>query len=342
MKHNTDLLNSINILEVAEKLNIEFNRNNKALCFIHNEAQPSLSFEPKRNMWYCFGCGVGGNVIKLVQEKNKMSFHDACVWLEKNFNLPSFPGDTQYTFEKKNRPTIHSKVHNDSKKATRPDTELYKAMLEYLELSDRAKDYLCNVRNLSDGVLYKNGIVSIEDSKKFYEWLRKTYSDSRLLEAGLLTEDPYGTYKNHWWMEGIVFPYFNYSGEIINLQIRPYKETKSKYIFLHGQNTCMYNENSLLDLDNGSTVFLCEGAIDVLSLLKKGFCAVGLPGVPTLKKEWISILSRFNIEIVFDNDAAGQRAAEKHKQALREKNINVRIRDISPYKDINEMLVAEG
>ena len=73
MKHNTDLLNSINILEVAEKLNIEFNRNNKALCFIHNEVQPSLSFEPKRNMWYCFGCGVGGNVAKRGSQRRRRS-----------------------------------------------------------------------------------------------------------------------------------------------------------------------------------------------------------------------------------------------------------------------------
>ena len=341
MKHDTDLLNSINILEVARKLNIEFNRNNKALCFIHNENQPSLSFEIKRNMWHCFGCGVGGNAIRLVQEKNKMSFNDACVWLEKNFNLSSASQYTKYDCKRKVSHTTQIKTNKELIKPIKPDAELYSSILAYLKLGDRARDYLCNVRKLSEETLLKNKIVSIDDSTKFYEWLRKTYTTSKLIQAGLLKENKDGGYRNHWWTEGIVFPYINYSDEIVNLQLRPYDNTTSKYIFLHGQSTCLYNENSLSQLENGKTIFLCEGAIDVLSLLKKGFYAVGLPGVSTLKDEWISILRRFNIEIVFDNDEAGMKSAQKHKIILQEKNINVRIRDISPYKDINAMLVAE-
>ena len=79
-------LNSLPIEEVADKLGIEVKKH-KALCFNHEDHNPSISFSISKNIYKCWVCNVGGNPIKLVREKEKCSFQEACLWLSENFDI---------------------------------------------------------------------------------------------------------------------------------------------------------------------------------------------------------------------------------------------------------------
>lgn len=79
-------LNELPIEEVADKLGLEVRRH-KALCFMHNDHSPSITFSTYKNIYRCWVCGVGGGPIKLVQDKEGWNFQEACIWLGQKFNV---------------------------------------------------------------------------------------------------------------------------------------------------------------------------------------------------------------------------------------------------------------
>lgn len=336
--HDTARLKEIPILDVARALELSV-KNKKALCFLHDEKTPSLSFDTKTNIWHCFGCNVGGDVIGLVMRKKQLKFTDACSWLECKFFGANNYVQTYTNRENQKRVIAKNPVR---KPLTESDYDLYAEIICYLNLSKKAERYLCEKRHLSPSAVRSHNIVSLEDTGAFYAWLNRSFKSERLLRAGLLNVGDAGEIYSLWRKSGIIFPYFDYSGRILNLQIRPYESDKGqKYIFLKGIQTCMYNENRLSQLTLGADVFLCEGAIDTLTMLTAGFEAVGLPGAATLKDEWVDMLSRFNINIVLDSDVAGQKNAALHEKTLKSRNINVQQYITNGFKDVNEMFIAE-
>ena len=339
MNYDTKKLNSIDILEVAKALGLEV-KSKKTNCFLHADKTPSLSFHLKTNTWKCFGCNQSGDVIELVKKKNNLDFKQACQWLECNLGSSSVRTFSTYTVKNKTKQAYHPKDKNHDE--TQSDPELYAAIINHLNLSDGAKSYLCDERALSPDAVELNNIVSLEDPSELYGWLKNTFNEERLFKAGLLQKSQYGNMYNFWRTTGIIFPYYDINNNVVNLQLRPYHSTKNqKYILLKGIKTCMYNEVVLANLPVGTNVFLCEGAIDVLSMMTIDKVAVGIPGAATLKGTWVEKLRKFNICIIFDNDNAGKINAEKHKTTLISKNINAKIYYIENYKDINEKLIAE-
>jgi DNA primase len=335
--YDAEKLNELDILSVASALGIPVRRN-KTLCFMHNENTPSLIFFPKNNTWYCFGCRVGGNVINLVMKKQQLGFMDACMWLERNFATANM--QPSYTPRKRSQTVINNKLTSEA--CTEPDHVLYSEIVDYLKLSEQAKQYLCTNRALSQDVVKAHSIVSLDDPKAFNTWLIQNYEKDRLIKAGLLREHGEGEPSQIWHKHGIVFPYINRNKQIANMQLRPCKiERGPKYIFLSGVETCLYNENRLACLPHGKEVFLCEGVIDTLSMITAGYEAVGLPGAGTLKDEWLRMLAPFNINIVLDSDETGRMSARAVKTELEARNINVQLLYLGEYNDVNEMLVRE-
>lgn len=338
MKYDVKDLNEINIIEVAIALGLSV-KSKKALCFLHADKNPSLSFNTANNTWKCFGCGQGGNVIELVKKANKAEFKEACHWLACHFKSVDYYGSTSIVGR------YNQNEHTQNTKRSielEPDNELYSVLISNLSLSEKAEKYLCEKRALSIDVIKANNIISLDNVPEVYKWLRTNFAEERLIKAGLVQKNESGYTYDFWRTPGIIFPYFDISKKVVNLQLRPYEPSnKQKYIFLKGIKTCMYNESALADLAWGEEVFLCEGAIDVLSLLTMGFMAVGIPGVATVKDEWIEILRRFKVGIVFDNDIAGKTNAEKCENNLKERNINVRRYNVSKYNDVNEKLQFE-
>lgn len=337
MLYDADKLNSIDIIYVADKLGLCVHKN-KTNCFLHNDKTPSLSFNIRTNMWKCFGCNSGGNVIELVKRKNNVDFKDACLWLEHHCTGAEISHATrQIKTQQKNA----IKSLKNTKRYTESDYELYDEIINHLSLSDKAVRYLCGERALSYDVLAQHHVVSLENPSELYNWLSSKFNSERLIKAGVVQNKEYGI-QLFGKSRGIIFPYYNMDKKIVNLQFRSYEtQKKAKYLFLSGIPTCMYNEDVLNTLKPNDVVYLCEGAIDALSIMTMNGVAVGIPGAAALKDEWIELLKRFYIKIVLDNDNTGKENAEKYKEILTEKKINASICRVAPYKDVNEKLTKE-
>ena len=132
-------LNSLPIEEVADKLGIEVKKH-KALCFNHDDHNPSISFSISKNIYKCWVCNVGGNPIKLVREKEKCSFQEACLWLSEKF-------DIWYPQKKLDRNTFKRspiKVSLPKRKETQNifDEEIFRYLINNASLLDPAKVFL--------------------------------------------------------------------------------------------------------------------------------------------------------------------------------------------------------
>ena len=79
-------LDALSVYDVAEKLGLTVSRD-KALCFMHQDHDPSLHFKKRNNSWKCYVCDKGGHSIELVKRYNNYSFQEACVWLSRAFNI---------------------------------------------------------------------------------------------------------------------------------------------------------------------------------------------------------------------------------------------------------------
>ena len=337
MPDNQDLeqLKKLDILTVAESLKIPV-RNKKAICFLHADTTPSLTFYPETGTWHCFGCGKGGDVIALVQEHNNCTFRQACQWLRQ-----SFIGTSTRNIRIQLPYKMADKKPTKKEILSAPDSELFSAVLQHLSLSEHAVDYLCNQRKLSLEAVKSASIVSAEDIEELSRWLCDHFSLDRLLASQLFVN------WNHvpqlfWQKPGIIIPYFQIDGKLINFQIRPYFTDKAKkYMFLPKLSTCMLNEHTLNTLPTGTKLFVCEGAMDALSIETRNGHAVAFPGVQSIKTVQLELFQRFHVHIIFDNDEAGKKATSYLEKALRSKGIQVTSKMLFHYKDVNELLIAE-
>ena len=338
-KHDIPRLNSLPIIEVANKLGVQIGRGNKTLCFMHTEKSASLSFNIQTNKWRCFGCGKSGGAIDLVKEYLNLDFVGACSWLE-NAMLCS----SNQKYVKRNTTMQKPYSRRELPDERNVDSRLYEEILETLALTATDKDYLCIDRALSNEVVLNSGVRSIENIEAFYKTIRGKYETDRLLNAGMLKISDSGKEKNSWWKSGIIFPYRSFEGRIVNLQLRPHKPfpLNVKYILLSGIKTALYNASALNEYDTGDAVYLCEGAIDTLSLLSKGFKAVGLPGVGSFNEDWFYLLGRFNVILLFDNDDAGVSQSIALQKRFADNGLTARILHLpDKYNDVNDILVAE-
>lgn len=334
MYYDIDQLNSIPILEVADALGIERQGRKLIRCFIHDDRSPSFSFDSSSNMWHCFGCGAGGDVIKLVERYREVGFTEACQWLTHSFQRKNTSGGRY-------RPKVMKPLQ---KAEISIDSDLYREIVEMLTLSEKARYYLTDDRAIHADILNENLVKSIEDIDVFYKHLQYQYSPERLISAGFMHQNEQQELRQTWYSSGIVFPYINSGGNIVNLQMRPYdsNRSKSKYIFLKGIPTCMYNERILKTLSNNAALYLCEGVMDTLSLLQAKKNCVGIPGVGAFKDEWVDEIGRFSIYILFDNDEPGQKGAGTLCARLKNSGVSTYLCHVQKkWKDVNDMLIAE-
>ena len=158
-----DLLEELNIEKVADKLGIDVKRH-KALCFMHNDHTPSITFSKTKNVYKCWVCGVGGGPIKLVQDKEGWTFQEACFWLAKEFNI-TLPERKEYKKPVKRTISRNYLSMKDGDSNTF-DTEVFCWLMEKAVLSEAANRFLFEQRHLKKDVILSLNIKSITDSKK--------------------------------------------------------------------------------------------------------------------------------------------------------------------------------
>lgn len=310
------------------------------LCPFHNEKTPSFHVNPARQMYKCFGCGVGGNVLTFVMEYENLTFPEAMEMLaqEAGIELPK----QELTAQQKQQESLRQTLLEINKKAAR----YYFALLK----SPRGKpgyDYLTG-RGLSDETILHFGLgYAGQGGGELYQYMKKEgYSDSVLKETGLFKMDERGAYDKFW--NRVMFPIMDANNRVIGFGGRVMGDAKPKY--LNSPETKIFDKSrNLFGLNYAkrgkrSNMILCEGYMDVIALHQAGFTnAVASLGTAFTEQQ-ANLIRRYTDEVLltYDSDGAGIKAAMRAIPMLRRSGITGKVIHMEPYKDPDEFIKNLG
>ncbi len=301
-----DRLNKLPIEEVADKLGLEVKKH-KALCFMHKDHNPSLTFSITKNIYKCWVCGNGGGPIKLVQDREGWDFPKACIWLGKEFNIwwPEENGDRKTL----KRAIKKVQLSKNIKETFMFDEEIYTWLINNAKLLEPAKEFLFLKRHLKEDVVQKLRIGSIVNPDIIIDNLVKIFGEGMCLKTGLIKRGNYGLYF-YFYTPCLLFPYYDQDGRLIGVQSR-YLGTNEKvprFQFLSSQKTRLYNLPILNNLKRGDKLYISEGITDCLALLSDDLNAVAIPSATILPMEDLVLLKNYDLHMYPDQDEPGQNA----------------------------------
>ncbi|MGN1179597.1 MAG: DNA primase [Suilimivivens sp.] len=311
------------------------------LCPFHNEKSPSFSVSPSKQMFYCFGCGAGGNVFTFIMEYENYTFQEAVKFLAQRAGV-SLP-EEEYTEEVKKKESRRARLLEINKEA---------AKYFYYQLrSERGRagyQYLTD-RRLSDETIKKFGLgfanMTSNDLVKFLK--NKGYDDTLLQEAGLATfDEKYGMHDKFW--NRVMFPIQDINHRVIGFGGRVMGDGKPKY--LNSPETMIFDKSrnlyglNLARTSRKNNIILCEGYMDVITMHQAGFNqAVASLGTAFTEGQ-ASLLKRYTQEVIlsYDSDGAGVNAALRAIGILREAGLTGKVLNLEPYKDPDEFIKNRG
>ena len=311
------------------------------LCPFHNEKTGSFSVSPNKQMYYCFGCGAGGNVFTFMMQYENFTFSEAMEALADRVGV-ALPKQ-EYTKEQKREADKKQRLLDINKEAAR--------YFYMLLRNDRGKNALAyfKKRELSDETMKKFGLgYSDQYSDDLYRYLRsKGYEDEILKESGLVSiNEKRGGYDKFW--NRAMFPIMDVHNKVIGFGGRVMGEGEPKY--LNSPETPIFDKSrNLYGLNFARTtkksqLLLCEGYMDVIALHQAGFDnAVASLGT-SLTTGHANLLKRYTKEVylTYDSDGAGVKAALRAIPILKEAGITTKIINMKPYKDPDEFIKALG
>ncbi len=296
------LKNIIDIVDVISNY-IEVKKsgtNFKAVCPFHGENTPSLVINPNRGFYKCFGCGVGGDAIKFVQEYEHLSFIEAVESIANSLNF-ELSYDKDDNFKKDNLEILET---------------LNKFYKRNFDLNNYAKNYI-HSRGINANIVEKFQIGFAPDSQMSLDFLKsKNVNFDDAIEVGVIAKDRdfYARF-----IKRITFPIFSNSGKIIGFGGRTISNHPAKYI--NSPQSRIFNKSALLygynfakdEIYKKSEIIVVEGYLDVIMLHQSGFKnAVATLGT-ALTTEHIPLLKKANPRLIlaYDGDKAGVNAALK-------------------------------
>jgi len=311
------------------------------LCPFHNEKTGSFSVSPGKQMYYCFGCGAGGNVYSFLMAYNNMTFKEAIEELAPKCGV-TLP-QREMTYQEKRQADRRSRLFEINKEAA----GYYYKMLRSPE-GQKAMDYFTG-RELSAETMHKFGLgCTSKYSDSLYKYLRgKGYEDEILKDCGLITIDEKRGGHDKFWNRAM-FPIFDANGKVVAFGGRVMGDGEPKY--LNSPETEIFNKSRTLfglyfaRKTRREQFILCEGYMDVISLHQAGFDnAVASLGT-ALTEGHAGMLKRYvkDVYLSYDSDGAGQKAALRAIPILKNAGISCRIINMSPYKDPDEFIKALG
>lgn len=311
------------------------------LCPFHNEKTPSFSVSPNKQMYYCFGCGAGGNVITFLMEYENYTFPEALEVLANRIGI-ELPKQ-EMTAEQRKASDKRARLLEVNKEAAK-----YFYTLLRSERGTRAHEYFRN-RRLSEETIKKFGLgYSDKYSDDLYRYLRsKGYEDELLKDSGLISIDEKRGGHDKFWNRAM-FPIMDVRGKVIGFGGRVMGDGEPKY--LNSPETMIFDKSrNLYGLNLARTtkknqILLCEGYMDVIALHQAGFDnAVAALGT-AFTVGHANLLRRYTKEVylTFDSDGAGIRAAKRAIPILKEAGIAAKVINMQPYKDPDEFIKALG
>ena len=311
------------------------------LCPFHNEKSPSFSVSPGKQMYYCFGCGAGGNVITFLMEYENYTFPEALKFLADRAGvaLPKM----EYQKEAREQADLKARLLEVNKLA---------ANYFYHQLKSPAGQagyrYLHDKRELKDPTILRFGLgFANKTSDDLYRFLKeKGYEDSFLKETGLVTIEERGGRDKFW--NRVMFPIMDIHNRVIGFGGRVMGDGEPKY--LNSPETKIFDKSrNLYGLNYARTsrekyMLVCEGYLDVISLHQAGFTnAVASLGT-AFTSQHASVLKRYTDQVIltYDSDGAGVKAALRAIPILREAGISSKVLNMKPYKDPDEFIKNLG
>ncbi|MDD6490879.1 MAG: DNA primase [Firmicutes bacterium] len=311
------------------------------LCPFHNEKSPSFSVSPGKQMYYCFGCGAGGNVFTFVMEYENYSFPEAVKLLadRAGINLP----EAEYNEEARRKESQRARLLEVNKEAAK--------YFFYQLRSERGQagyQYL-RKRQLTDETIRKFGLgfsnVTSDDLVKYLK--SKGYEDKLIQEAGLASfDEKYGMHDKFW--NRVMFPIQDINHRVIGFGGRVMGDAKPKY--LNSPETMIFDKSrNLYGLNFARTartnnIILCEGYMDVIAMHQAGFtqavASLGTaftPGQANLLRRYVS-----EVILAYDSDGAGVTAALRAIGILKEVGLTGKVLNLEPYKDPDEFMKNLG
>lgn len=304
------LKNSIDIVDVIGSF-IELRKagaNYKANCPFHGEKTPSFVVSPSKQIYHCFGCGVGGDSIKFVMELEKLSYPEAIEKLASmnNFSLTYTKGSSDYS---------------DAKRVLEAVGQWY---VKNLNHNDTAMKYLLD-RGVSQNSIETFEIGYVPSGQEVMQFLQRALLPlPKAAEAGIIAQNENGNGYYARLVERITFPISSTSGSLVGFGGRTITNHPAKYI--NSPQTKLFNKSRLLygyhlakeSIYKNKKIIVCEGYLDVVMFHQAGF-KEAVAGMGTaLTPEHLPLLRKGDPKVIlaYDGDKAGIAAALKAAQML--------------------------
>jgi DNA primase len=333
-------IKELSITLVAEKLGFTV-RKKKALCFEHEDKNPSLNFDEKRGRYRCFACDAKGDLINLVEKNLNLSFVEACQWLIKEFRIVVTEPYRPFRFRKITRQVKYTQPVIDS--PFQPNPEIYEWLIKQLSLSQTGLDYLTTKRGFSRNIIEELEIRDINDPVSVFNNLKEEWGIDALVKCGLLKIGDGDVVKKIWWDYTLIFPFVDLNYRIKYLQGRRLKLDRipNKYVNLSKIRPYVYNIYTLTELNDGDQLYICEGIPDTITAMHMGLKAIGVLGASSFDSELVTMLIKYRIGIIPDADAGGQTFLENVRKAFNEKGKTIQKYNVpKPYNDPGKSLLT--
>lgn len=315
--------------------------NHFGLCPFHNEKSPSFSVSGSKQMYYCFGCGAGGNVFTFIMEYENYTFPEAVKLLadRAGVNLP----EIEYSEEVKRKESRKARLLEINKEA---------AKYFYYQLrSDRGRKgyHYLQERQLSEETMKKFGLgFASVSSNDLVQYLRsKGYGDDLIQDAGVASfDEKYGLHDKFW--NRVMFPIQDINHRVIGFGGRVMGDAKPKY--LNSPETDIFDKSrNLYGLNFARTsrqshIILCEGYMDVIAMHQAGFTQASASLGTAFTIGQANLLKRYVGEVLlaYDSDGAGTNAALRAIGILKEAGLSGKVINMEPYKDPDEFMKNLG
>ena len=311
------------------------------LCPFHNEKTGSFSVSPNKQMYYCCGCGAGGNVFTFLMQYENFTFGEAMQSLADRVGI-ELPQQEMTSAQRREADRRTRLLEINTEAAT------YFYTLLRSPRGQKAYQYF-KKRELSDETMQKFGLgYSDQYSDDLYRYLRKKgYDDDILKDSGLITIDEVRGGHDKFWNRAM-FPIMDVHNRVIGFGGRVMGDGEPKY--LNSPETRIFDKSRNLDGLNiarttrKNQLLLCEGYMDVIALHQAGFDnAVASLGT-ALTSGHANLLKRYTKEVylTYDSDGAGVKAALRAIPILKEVGIVTKVINMRPYKHPDEFIKALG
>ncbi len=345
MKHADEIKSKLDIVDIiSEYLNLKAAGSNfKALCPFHNEKTPSFMISPDKQIWRCFGCGKGGDLISFVMDIEGLDFVETLKLLAPRAGVvldnKDFSGDS-----KKNKlleiMELSVKYYHFLLKSEKGDPDKIKGIKKYLADRGLGEDALDRWR-----IGY-----SLDSSDDLIKFLKsKGFNDSDILLSGMSFKSKNGQYFNRF-RDRIMFPINDLSGRAVafTARVNPQSKEESLGKYINSPQTEIYDKSRILfGLDKAKMairekdeIILVEGQMDAISAQEAGFLNLTAVSGTSLTILQLNLIKRYtkNIVLAFDQDSAGKTATDRGVSEALKMGLNLRIAIMESGKDPDDII----